>query len=112
MGVIQGDALTELRKDHDNCMFAINIIYFKSLNDEKYNARIIGANVNATIENIDVLDGLTLIGSTPNDVTFDKYFVRGNLIYNGLQGCPLDAFNTIVNKLKNGLHLQFIHDIS
>lgn len=112
MGVTQGDALTELRKDHDNCMFVINIMYFKSLNDEKYNARVIGANVNATIENIDVLDGLTLIGSTPNDVTFDKYFIRGNLIYNGLQGCPLDAFNTIVNKLKNGLHLQFIHDIS
>lgn len=110
MGVTQGDALTEMRKDHDNCMFPINIIYFKSLNDEKYNARIIGANVNATIENIDVIDGLTLIGSTPTGVTFDKYYVRGNLIYDELQGCPLDAFNVIANKLRNGIHLKFIHN--
>lgn len=112
MGVTQGDALTEMRKDHDNCMFPINIMYFKSLNDEKYNARVIGANVNATIENIDVLDGLTLIGSTPTDVTFDKYYVRGNLIYDELQGCPLDAFNVIANKLRNGIHLKFVHSIA
>lgn len=112
MGVTQGDALTEMRKDHDNVMFPINIMYYKSLNDEKYNARVIGANVNATIDNIDVLDGLTLLGSTPTDVTFDKYYVRGNLIYDDVNGCPLEAFNVINNKLKNGLHLYFVHSIA
>lgn len=112
MGVTQGDGLTELRKDHDNCMHPLNIMYFKSLNDEAYNARIIGANVNATIENIDVLDGKTLLGKAPTDITFDKYYVRGNLIYNELQGCPLDAFNVIANKLKNGIHLKFVHSIA
>ena len=107
MGVSQGDALTELRKDHDNCMFVINIMYFKSLNDEKYNARLIGANVNATIENIDVLDGLNLLGGTPTGVTFDDYYLRGHLIGNvtGQQ----DAFNIIKQKLQNGVHLKFIH---
>ena len=107
MGVSQGDALTELRKDHDNCMFVINIMYFKSLNDEKYNARLIGANVNATIENIDVLDGLNLLGGTPTGVTFDDYYLRGHLIGNvtGQQ----DAFNIIKQKLQNGIHLKFIH---
>ena len=110
MGVTQGDGLTELRKDHDNCMHPLNIMYFKSLNDEAYNARIIGANVNATINNIDVLDGANLLGNTPTGVTFDKYYVRGNLIYDELQGCPLDAFNAIANKLRNGIHLKYIHN--
>ena len=82
-------------------------MYFKSLNDEKYNARLIGANVNATIENIDVLDGLNLLGSTPTGVTFDDYYLRGHLIGNvtGQQ----DAFNIIKQKLQNGVHLKFIH---
>lgn len=107
MGVSQGDALTELRYDHDNCRHPLNIIYFKSLNDEKYNARLIGANVNATIENIDVLDGLNLLGGTPTGVTFDDYYLRGHLIGNvtGQQ----DAFNIIKQKLQNGIHLKFIH---
>lgn len=112
MGVSQGDALTELGYTHNACYHPFNIMYFKSLNDEKYNARVIGANVNATIDNIDVLDGLTLIGSTPTGVTFDKYYVRGNLIYDELNGCPLDAFNAITNKLRNGLHLKFVHSIA
>ncbi|MBO4726580.1 MAG: hypothetical protein J5598_03205 [Clostridia bacterium] len=110
MGVTQGDGLTELRKDHDNCMHPLNIIYFKSLNDEAYNARLIGANVNATIENIDVIDGLNLLGNTPQDVTFDNYYVRGNLVTTAVG--QKDAFDIIASKLRNGIHLKFIHDIS
>lgn len=106
MGVTQGDALTELRYDHDNVMFPINIMYFKSLNDEAYNARLIGANVNATIENIDELKGKALLGKTPQDVVFEEYYVRGNLIAN--TNAPKDAFDIITEKLKNGLHLLFI----
>ena len=110
MGVTQGDGLTEMRYTHDACYFPYSLMYFKSLNDEKYNARLIGANVNATIENIDVLDGLNLLGGTPTGVTFDDYYLRGHLIGNvtGQQ----DAFNIIKQKLQNGLHLRFVHDIS
>ena len=110
MGVTQGDGLTEMRYNHDGCYFPYQLLYFKSLNDEKYNARLIGANVNATIENIDVLDGLNLLGGTPTGVTFDDYYLRGHLIGNvtGQQ----DAFNIIKQKLQNGIHLRFVHDIS
>lgn len=110
MGVTEGDALTELGYDHDHCKHPLNIIYFKSLNDEAYNARLIGANVNATIENIDVIDGLTLLGKTPQDVTFDNYYVRGNLVTTAVG--QKDAFDIIASKLRNGIHLKFIHDIS
>lgn len=107
MGVTQGDGLTEMRYTHDACYFPYSLMYFKSLNDEKYNARLIGANVNATIESIDVLDGLNLLGGTPTGVTFDDYYLRGHLIGNvtGQQ----DAFNIIKQKLQNGVHLKFIH---
>lgn len=107
MGITQGDGLTEMRYTHDACYFPYSLMYFKSLNDEKYNARLIGANVNATIENIDVLDGLNLLGGTPTGVTFDDYYLRGHLIGNvtGQQ----DAFNIIKQKLQNGVHLKFIH---
>lgn len=110
MGVTEGDGLTELRYDHDNCRHPLNIIYFKSLNNEAYNARLIGANVNATIENIDVIDGLTLLGNTPEGVTFDKYYVRGNLVTTAVG--QKEAFDIIASKLRNGIHLKFIHDIS
>ena len=107
MGITQGDGLTEMRYTHDACYFPYSLMYFKSLNDEKYNARLIGANVNATIESIDVLDGLNLLGGTPTGVTFDDYYLRGHLIGNvtGQQ----DAFNIIKQKLQNGIHLKFIH---
>ena len=110
MGITQGDALTELRYDHDNCLHPLNIIYFKSLNDEKYNARLLGANVNATIENIDVIDGKTLLGATPQDVTFNDYYIRGHLI--GNVAGQEDAFNIIKAKLQNGVYVRFVHDIS
>lgn len=110
MGVTQGDGLTELRYNHDNCRHPFNIMCYKSLNDEAYNARLIGANVNATIDNIDIIDGLTLLGLTPQDVTFDNYYVRGNLITTA--SGQKEAFDVIASKLRNGIHLKFIHDIS
>ena len=107
MGITQGDGLTEMRYSHDACYFPYSLIYFKSLNDEKYNARLIGANVDATIENIDVLDGLDLLGGTPTNVTFDDYYLRGHLI--GSVIGQQDAYNIIKQKLQNGIHLKFIH---
>ena len=107
MGISQGDGLTEMRYSHDACYFPYSLIYFKSLNDEKYNARLIGANVDATIENIDVLDGLDLLGGTPTNVTFDDYYLRGHLI--GSVIGQQDAYNIIRQKLENGIHLKFIH---
>ena len=107
MGITQGDGLTEMRYSHDACYFPYSLIYFKSLNDEKYNARLIGANVDATIENIDVLDGLDLLGGTPTNVTFDDYYLRGHLIGNVIG--QQDAYNIIKQKLQNGIHLKFIH---
>ena len=107
MGISQGDGLTEMRYSHDACYFPYSLIYFKSLNDEKYNARLIGANVDATIENIDVLDGLNLLGGTPTNVTFDDYYLRGHLI--GSVIGQQDAYNIIKQKLENGIHLKFIH---
>lgn len=107
MGITQGDGLTEMRYTHDACYFPYSLIYFKSLNDEKYNARLIGANVNATIENIDVLDGLDLLGGTPTNVTFDDYYLRGHLIGDIIG--QEDAYNIIRQKLENGIHLKFIH---
>ena len=107
MGITQGDGLTEMRYSHDACYFPYSLIYFKSLNDEKYNARLIGANVDATIENIDVLDGLNLLGGTPTNVTFDDYYLRGHLI--GSVIGQQDAYNIIKQKLENGIHLKFIH---
>lgn len=107
MGITQGDGLTEMRYSHDACYFPYSLIYFKSLNDEKYNARLIGANVDATIENIDVLDGLNLLGGTPTNVTFDDYYLRGHLI--GSVIGQQDAYNIIKQKLQNGIHLKFIH---
>ena len=107
MGITQGDGLTEMRYSHDACYFPYSLIYFKSLNDEKYNARLIGANVDATIENIDVLDGLNLLGGTPTNVTFDDYYLRGHLIGNVIG--QQDAYNIIKQQLHNGIHLKFIH---
>ena len=107
MGITQGDGLTEMRYSHDACYFPYSLIYFKSLNDEKYNARLIGANVDATIENIDVLDGLNLLGGTPTNVTFDDYYLRGHLVGNVIG--QQDAYNIIKQKLQNGIHLKFIH---
>ena len=107
MGITQGDGLTEMRYSHDACYFPYSLIYFKSLNDEKYNARLIGANVDATIENIDVLDGLDLLGGTPTNVIFDDYYLRGHLI--GSVIGQQDAYNIIRQKLQNGIHLKFIH---
>ena len=107
MGITQGDGLTEMRYTHDACYFPYSLIYFKSLNDEKYNARLIGANVDATIENIDVLDGLNLLGGTQTNVTFDDYYLRGHLIGNVIG--QQDAYNIIRQKLENGIHLKFIH---
>ena len=75
--------------------------------DEKYNARVIGANVDATIENIDVLDGLDLLGGTPTNVTFDNYYLRGHLIGDVIG--QEEAYNIIRQKLQIGIHLKFIH---
>ena len=64
-------------------------------------------NLQSHNKNIDVLDGLDLLGGTPTNVTFDDYYLRGHLI--GSVIGQQDAYNIIRHKLENGIHLKFIH---